>query len=221
MPGLSIAVFSDVICPWCYLGKRRLERALDAVGLRADTRIAWLPFELNPDMPEGGMARADYRANKFGAERSAGLDAEMTARGRDEGVAFAFDRQPRTPNTRLAHMLIASAAAAGVADALVQSLFRAYFEEGLDVGSPKVLAEIAERAGMGREAALAALQDEGLRETVRELERRAAQLGVTGVPFFIVNDAWAISGAQTAEHWSEALRDILSRGDAGRNQPAA
>ena len=219
MAQLGIAVFSDVICPWCYLGKRRLERALDALGLREVTRVDWLPFELNPDMPEGGMARADYRARKFGAERSAELDARMAALGREEGIGFAFDRQSRTPTTRRAHMLIAHAAQAGSADALVEVLFQAYFEQGLDVGSPEVLADAAERVGIAREGALSALHDEGVRETVHGLARHAAQIGATGVPFFIVNKAWAISGAQPPEHWTQALRDILAQPEAGLSQP--
>ena len=211
MSELHIAIFSDVICPWCYLGKRRLERALEELDVTADARITWLPFELNPDMPAGGMERSAYRAAKFGPERSADLDEQMTALGRTEGVAFAFDQQQRTPNTRLAHMLIAYAQRIGEADQVVDALFRAYFEEGLDVGSPEVLAALAERAGIDRAAALAALQDDGLREQVLQHEREAGRIGVSGVPFFIVNQTWAVSGAQPAAQWADALREIRSR----------
>ncbi|MDQ4136246.1 MAG: DsbA family protein [Pseudomonadota bacterium] len=97
---LSLAVFSDVICPWCFVGKRRLERALAEAGLAGTAAIRWLPFELNPDMPPDGMERAVYRARKFGADRAAALDRDMTALGRQEGIRFAFDRMQRTPNTR-------------------------------------------------------------------------------------------------------------------------
>jgi len=97
---LSIAIFSDVICPWCFLGKRRLERALDDLGLASAAAIRWLPFELNPDMSPEGMERAVYRTRKFGPERAAALDQDMTQRGLAEGVRFAFDRMGRTPNTR-------------------------------------------------------------------------------------------------------------------------
>ncbi len=131
---LTISVFSDVICPWCYVGKRRLERALDRLGQRESTTIEWLPFELNPDMPAHGMARALYRARKFGAERAAQLDAQMAELGAQEGIGFAFERMTRTPSTRRAHMLIAAAAQHGRADPVVDALFRAYFEEGRDVG---------------------------------------------------------------------------------------
>jgi len=207
----SIAVISDVVCPWCYLGKRRLERALEELNMTAEARITWLPFELNPDMPPGGMERRAYRAAKFGPERSADLDEQMTALGRAEGVAFAFDRQQRTPNTRLAHMLIGYAQRIGEADQVVDALFRAYFEEGLDVGSPEVLAAVAERAGIDRAAAAGALQDEGLRKQVLQHEREAGRIGVSGVPFFIVNETWAVSGAQPTAQWAQALREIRSR----------
>ena len=149
---LNIQVFSDVICPWCLVGKRRLERALDELGLRAETAITWLPFELNPDMPEGGMPRVEYRARKFGPERAASLDADMTRLGREEGIAFRFDRQTRTPSTRLAHVALAFAAGQGRGDALKEALMSAYFEAGADVGDPAVLIDLA--AGVGLRATL-------------------------------------------------------------------
>lgn len=204
---LKLAIYSDVICPWCLVGKRRLERALDEVGLRDDAAIAWLPFELNPDMPADGRDRAGYRAAKFGAARSAELDAEMTARGREEGITFAFERQPRTPNTRRAHMLIAHASERGRADPVVEALFRAYFEDGRDIGDPATLVEIAAAAGLDRADAEGAVGDDRLRHEVERLEGRGAELGITGVPFFIVDQRWAVSGAQPSGTWVAALRD--------------
>jgi len=201
---LAIAVISDVVCPWCYVGKRRLEAALKELGLHAE--LHWLPYELNPDMPSGGMERAAYRARKFGAARSAQLDAQLTALGREEGIPFAFDRQTRTPNTRAAHQLIAFAGSQGRADAVVEALFRAYFEEGRDVGSDEVLGDIAAGAGLDRGTALAAMRDPGLSGVVADLERQARELGIQGVPFFIVDQSWAISGAQPAEQWIAAIR---------------
>jgi predicted DsbA family dithiol-disulfide isomerase len=202
---LTISVFSDVICPWCYVGKRRLERALDQLGLRASTAIAWLPFELNPTMPEGGMERALYRARKFGAERAAQLDAQMAELGRQEGIDFAFERMTRTPSTRRAHVLIAAASQHGRADPVVDALFRAYFEEGRDVGDPDVLREIGVAAGLGRDVVDGALGSEQLRQLVESIERQAAEMRVAGVPFFIVDRKWAISGAQPTEQWLAAL----------------
>ena len=204
----AIAVFSDVICPWCFVGKRRLERALRETGTTAS--IKWLPFELNPDMPPEGMTRAEYRARKFGEERARALDASMAEVGREEGIAFAFDRMARTPNTRKAHALIAYAARNGGADALVEALFRAYFEEGRDIGDDEVLADVAAEQGMLREAALAALADPELQAEVLQLEGEAARLGVSGVPFFVVDRRYTISGAQPAQTWVEALRQRAS-----------
>jgi 2-hydroxychromene-2-carboxylate isomerase len=142
---LTIAVISDVVCPWCYVGKRRLEAALKELGQEAE--IHWLPYELNPDMPKDGMERAAYRAKKFGEAKSAQFDAQLTALGREEGIPFAFDRQARTPNTRAAHQLIAFAGSQGKADAVVEALFKAYFEEGRDVGSDEVWARSPKRPG--------------------------------------------------------------------------
>jgi len=219
---LSIAVVSDVICPWCYVGKRRLELALDHLGLRERVELRWLPFELNPDMPPDGMERVAYRAAKFGDHKSAELDRQMAALGREEGIMFALERQHRVPNTRKAHCLIAHASRLGTADGIVEALFRAYFEAGVDIGDTEVLADIAKQSGFEREQALTALQDVSLDAEVRELERQATRTGVSGVPFFIINDTWAISGAQPAPQWIDALRDILSRpAEAGQPQPAA
>lgn len=204
----NIAIYSDVICPWCFVGKRRLERALREVA--AEASVTWLPFELNPDMPPEGVERTTYRARKFGTERSAELDANMTKLGGEEGIAFAFDRMAKTPNTRKAHALIAHASRVGRADAVVEALFRAYFEEALDIGSEAVLADIAERHGIARADALAAVADPKLRDEVIAREGEAARLGVSGVPFFIVEEQWAISGAQPSETWADALRQIAS-----------
>jgi predicted DsbA family dithiol-disulfide isomerase len=212
---MEIAVFSDVICPWCYIGKRRLERAFDTLGLTGQVAVEWLPFELNPDMPPQGMARADYRARKFGAERAAALDANIEAVGAEEGIRFAFGRQSRTPNTRAAHMLIAHASERGRGGAMVDALFRAYFEEGRDIGVAAVLIDIASEAGLDQDEAAAALHDDSVRRMVMRAEGRAGELGISGVPFFIVERAYAVSGAQPTDAWIEGLRQIAARPQAG------
>ena len=131
----GVDVISDVICPWCYIGKRRLERAVRDLGGRHEVRVRWHPFQLNPTMPEGGMDRKDYRTAKFGSwERSQALDAQVAAAGIAEGIAFAFDRIGRTPNTLDAHRLIALAGERGVQDAVVEAFFRGYFAEARDLG---------------------------------------------------------------------------------------
>jgi predicted DsbA family dithiol-disulfide isomerase len=203
---LTIAVFSDVICPWCYVGKRRLERALDQLEIRSTTSVQWLPFELNPDLPEHGIERALYRARKFGAERSAQLDQQMRALGQEEGISFAFDRMLRTPNTRRAHMLLARATQEGRADQLADRLFRAYFEDARDIGDPDTLMEIAAASGIERDVARHAMESDELRQQVVAMEQQASELRISGVPFFIIDEKWALSGAQTTEQWVSALQ---------------
>ncbi|HXI37827.1 MAG TPA: DsbA family oxidoreductase, partial [Burkholderiales bacterium] len=146
---LTIEVASDVICPWCYIGKKRLEKALALLDGEVKPEIRWLPFQLNPGMPEEGMARADYRKAKFGSiERGRELDARVAAEGRAEGIEFAFERMQRTPNTTAAHRLIQLAQDQGRGSAVVDALFTAYFEQARDIGDPEVLAEIARRCGV-------------------------------------------------------------------------
>src|SRR2546429_1905389 len=146
---LVIEIASDVICPWCYIGKRRMERALALLDGEVKPVIRWLPFELNPDMPQAGMPRARYREAKFGSvERGRSLDARVAAEGRGEGIAFAFERIERTPNTRAAHQLIALAQSQGKGREAVDALFHAYFEEARDIGNADVLQTIAAGAGV-------------------------------------------------------------------------
>src|SRR5258705_8962667 len=158
----DLLVFIDVICPWCLVGKRRLERALTMIG-QESVHVTWLPFELNPDMPKEGMERRAYRTRKFGSwERSTQLDAQMTEMGEAEGISFHFDLMARTPNTFNAHRLIWRFRQTGGQDALVEALLRAYFTEGRDIGSQDVLRDLAIEAGLEHGAASAFLQsDEG------------------------------------------------------------
>src|SRR5262245_56004696 len=137
---LLIEIASDVICPWCYIGKRRLEKALELLGDEGDVKIEWLPFQLNPGMPAEGVPRAEYcRAKSGSIERGEQLDARVAQEGAGEGIAFAFDRMQRTPNTIAAHQLIELAQRQGKGDAVVTDLFRAYFEEAHDIGNADVL----------------------------------------------------------------------------------
>ena len=199
MKNLSIDVVSDVICPWCYIGKRRLEKALALLG--ESPQVRWLPFQLNPDMPREGMPRSEYRAAKFGSlERAQGLDARVAAEGAREGIAFAFDRMERTPNTAAAHGLIALAQEQGAGAQVVDALFKAYFEEARDIGDAAVLAEIAQRAGV-RDWPQAV--DAG---GVAALEEEMRGHGISAVPTFIFNRSLGVSGAQAPEALAAAIR---------------
>jgi predicted DsbA family dithiol-disulfide isomerase len=189
---LTIDVISDVICPCCLIGKRRLQRAL---GDRPAV-VRWHPFQLNPDMPREGIDRKSYRIGKFGSwERSQELDARVAAAGEDVGVAFHFGRQSRTPNTLDSHRLIWLAGERGVQDAAVEALFLAYFTDGRDLSDRVTLAEIAAGAGLDGAEADELLSGDKRLDVVQSGEERARRLGVSGVPVFVINGRVALSGA--------------------------
>ncbi len=199
---LLIEVASDVICPWCYIGKRRLEKALDSLKGEVEVRIEWLPFQLNPDMPAAGVARADYRRAKFGSvEKSRALDARVAQEGAGEGIEFAFDRMQRTPNTVAAHQLIELAQKQAKGDAVVDALFRAYFEDARDIGDAAVLQEIASAAGV------TGWPEQQDKPTVEQKEERVRELGISGVPTFIFNKESGLSGAYPPDMLVQAIRE--------------
>lgn len=204
---VTIDVVSDVVCPWCYIGKRRLEAALDAQD-RPSPIIRWHPFQLNPDIPAGGVDRRSYLEAKFGGpERAREIYARVEAAGREVGIAFAFDRIERQPNTLDAHRLIAWAqtVAAEQADGLVERLFKAYFTEGANIGEAAVLAALAGEAGYDATAALAHLQSDEGRSSIAAADERSKEMGISGVPFFIFNRRLAVSGAQPPDILADAL----------------
>jgi predicted DsbA family dithiol-disulfide isomerase len=217
---LTIDVISDVICPWCFIGKRRLEKALS--GRPATVR--WHPFQLNPDMPREGIDRKSYRIAKFGSwERSQELDARVAAAGEDEGIAFRFDKMARTPNTLDAHRIIWLAGERGVQDAVVEALFLAYFTEGEDLSDRATLAEVAADAGLDRAEVYELLaSDKGI-DVVQAGEEQARRLGVSGVPFFVVNGRVALSGAQPPDLFRQAFEqaeEAVVAGEACKVDPA-
>jgi len=202
---IYVDIVSDTICPWCYIGKRRFERALALSG-RNDVAISWRPFQLNPDMPPEGMTRDDYIRAKFGGgDRPRQIYQAIAESGREAGIEFQFARIRRTPNTVLSHRLVYWSAKQERQDEIVGELFRAYFEDGLDIGSPEVLAECARRAGLDDELARTYLQsDEGRQEVVAS-DVYARRLGINGVPCFIVNRKYAVSGAQPPSAFVEVF----------------
>lgn len=158
---LPIDVVSDVICPWCYVGKRRLEKAIASCDDPRGIQVRWHPFQLNPSMPKEGISRKEYRTSKFGSwQRSTELDSQISAVGEAEGIHFAFDKMARTPNTVDAHRLIWLADQRGCQDAVVEALFRAYFSEGRDIGSQSALVELAAESGLDPQAVESMLNDD-------------------------------------------------------------
>lgn len=196
---MRIDIFSDTICPWCFIGKRRLERAL-AERPQPGLTIRWRAFQLNPDMPAAGMDRQQYLATKFGgADNAERVYATVRQAGEQEDIPFAFDRIARTPNTLRSHQLLTFAATQGDQDPVVERLFNAYFLEGQDIGDIEVLVQAAADAGLDTAAARDYLEnDRGLAEAFGE-DRQAREAGIQGVPTFIVNGRYALSGAQEPE----------------------
>jgi predicted DsbA family dithiol-disulfide isomerase len=205
---LTIDVVSDVICPWCFIGKRRLEKALKLLN-GSVVHVVWRPFQLNPQMPPQGIERRAYRTGKFGSwERSLALDAQVAAAGADEGIAFAFDRMARTPNTLDAHRLIGLAGRLGVQDAVVERLFRGCFEEGLDLNDRPVLAHLAVEGGVPAPEAERLLAGEAGRADVLREEAHYKFVGVSGVPAFFFNGEPAFSGAVPAPLLANGIRQV-------------
>lgn len=206
---IDIDIISDVICPWCFVGKKRLEKAMAAVRNKHRFRVRWKPFQLNPGMPKEGMARREYRERKFGSEAVvAELDRRMTAVGKDVGIPFALDQIQRTPNTFDAHRLIWWADQNQAQDKVVDALFRAFFIQGRDVGDRRVLAEIAGEAGLNRPDAAAFLDgDKGASEVSAE-EAKARTFGVEAVPFFVLDHRVAVAGAHPPERFVEAFEGL-------------
>jgi predicted DsbA family dithiol-disulfide isomerase len=196
---IQISVTSDFICPWCYIGEKRLAHALERLPTGLEVQLQWLPFELNPDMPAEGISRRTYLSRKFGSwDRAQARQAQTVLAGRDDGATFDYEAIQRTPNTFLAHRVSWLAQREGKQRALVEAALQAYFAHGRDIGSPGVLAEIAAGIGLDRNAVAAFLSSDDGAESVRALERSALERGVQGVPYFDIAGA-AIVGAQPAE----------------------
>jgi predicted DsbA family dithiol-disulfide isomerase len=211
---LTVDVISDVICPWCYIGKRRLEKAIAALQKQRDVRVRWHPFQLNPHMPKEGMNRKEYRTVKFGSwERSLALDVQVAAAGRAEGILFAHDKIERTPNTLDAHRLIWLAEKEGVQDAVVDALFRAYFTEGRDISRTAVLLDVVAEAGLDlKRAETFVNSDEGL-AAIRAAEEQARRGGMQGVPYFLINGTLALSGAREPSAFLDAFEQAAVTSD--------
>ncbi|MBX3331300.1 MAG: DsbA family oxidoreductase [Nitrospira sp.] len=200
---LMVEVYSDVVCPWCYVGKRRLERALHQMRDTVKTQVAWRPFQLNPTMPKNGMDRTVYLEAKFGSLNVFGeMEQRLVEAGKTEQMSFAFQKIMKTPNTLPAHRLIWYAGIQGHQDAVVERLFRGYFEEGRDIGSFTVLVELADQAGLKAEQFLES--EEGTAEVKAE-ESVGHKLGIRAVPYFVVDKIYGISGAQPIEVFVSTL----------------
>jgi predicted DsbA family dithiol-disulfide isomerase len=216
---LTIDIVSDVVCPWCYVGEKRLEEALkDEAG---PVMVRWRPYQLDPTIPEGGLDRAEYMEKKFGKTgRLESVHDNLTRLGADLGVPFAFDKIKRSPNTLDAHRLIRWAAPAGVQAEVADRLFKAYFVEGRDIGDRTVLVDIAKACGLDAGEVETLLADGADSELVRQEIEQAQAMGVSGVPFFIFGGRLGVPGAQEASVLRQAMAEARQAMAAASSEPA-
>lgn len=206
---VTLDIISDPVCPWCHIGKARLDRALAASG-RNPFAIRWRPFRLNPDMPPGGMDRDAYLAAKFGAARVGPMLARIEAIAAAEGIPIDFARMRRMPDTLDAHRLLRWAREGGRQHAVAGGLFRRFFAEGGDISAPELLVETAAEAGMDGGRVRDLLASEADREAVRAEDAAARRMGVGGVPTFIVAGRYVLQGAEETETWCRVIDEIAA-----------
>jgi predicted DsbA family dithiol-disulfide isomerase len=207
---ITVDVVSDVVCPWCYLGQKRLEKAVEGLA-EIDVVTRWRPFQLDPTIPPGGRDRKQYMLAKFGSEeRISQIHARIEPLGEAEGIDFAFDKIKVSPNTLDAHRVIRWATADGpeVQNRLMKRLFALYFEEGANIGDHSVLVNAARDAGMDAAVVEAMLAGDADRNAVEEEAATASRMGITGVPCFLLEGRYAVMGAQETEALKGAIAQI-------------
>lgn len=214
MTGTSITVdvVSDVVCPWCYLGRKRLETAVAMAG-DIEVHVRWRPYQLDPTIPPGGLDRKAYMRAKFGdGDRLRQIHENLASLGAAEGIAFDFDAIRVSPNTLDAHRVIRWAGAAGeaVQNRVVAELFARYFERGEDTGDPAVLTQAARAAGMDAAVVEALLPTDADADAVRAEIATATRMGVSGVPCFLIAGRYAVMGAQEAATLADAIRQVAA-----------
>jgi predicted DsbA family dithiol-disulfide isomerase len=208
---VKLDIFSDPVCPWCYIGKALLDRALEANPGHPFT-IEWHPFQLNPDMPREGADRAAYLEAKFGGrDRAVAIYARVQDHAEKAGLAINFEAMTRMPNTLDAHRLIHWAGLEGRQAAMVSSLFRAFFREGRDIGDTEVLARLAGEAGMDEAVAARLLASDADRDDILARDAHARSRGINAVPTYVVANQYALSGAQPSDLWRQVIDEIAGK----------
>lgn len=208
---IRLDIFSDPVCPWCYLGKANLDRALEAAP-EHPFQIEWHPFQLNPDMPPEGVDKRDYLSARFGGDAKVDeIHDRLRQIAKQNGVDLDPDVPKRIPNTLNAHRLIHWAGIEGRQTPVVAALFRAYWKEGRDIGNPVVLADIAGAAGMDRTATLRLLQSDADTDDLRARDQDARDKGVTAVPTFLIAQQYVVSGAQPPDMWAKVIAELAEK----------
>lgn len=209
---MQLDVISDTVCPWCYIGKKRLDRAMAAWD-RKDVTIAvdWRPYQLDPTIPAEGVDRQKYMEKKFGTERAKSAGKVIAEYGEMEGINFAFDKIKRAPNTLDSHRLVKWAGSAGKQLEAVELLFKRYFEDGADVGSHGVLLEVAADIGMDKDQVRNLLESDTDRQVIEYEDHMAREMGVTGVPFFLFEKKFSVVGAQEVDTLTKVFTRVQER----------
>lgn len=209
---MQLDVISDTVCPWCYIGKKRLDRAMAAWD-RKDVTIAvdWRPYQLDPTIPAEGVDRQKYMEKKFGTERAKSAGKVIAEYGEMEGINFAFDKIKRSPNTLDSHRLVKWAGSAGKQLEAVELLFKRYFEDGADVGSHGVLLEVAADIGMDKDQVRNLLESDTDRQVIEYEDHMAREIGVTGVPFFLFEKKFSVVGAQEVDTLTKVFTRVQER----------
>ncbi|MEP2828998.1 DsbA family oxidoreductase [Parvibaculum sp.] len=207
---MQLDVVSDTVCPWCYIGKKRLDQALALHG-REGITLVWRPFQLDASIPEGGVDRKTYMEKKFGSERAKSVGNTIREFGEAVGIDFRFDKIERSPNTLDSHRLIRWAGTAGCQNEMVDILFRRYFEDGDDIGSHDILIDAANEAGMDTDIVADLLMKDADKELIGQEDALARQMGIQGVPSFVVNSQWVMVGAQEPETLVKMFKKLLAK----------
>ncbi len=207
---IRLDIFSDPVCPWCFIGKANLDRALEAHPAHP-FRIEWHPFQLNPDMPAGGVDKHRYLAEKFGEDRLVQMHLRLREASRAAGAEIDPDTPKRMPNTLDAHRLIHWAGLEGRQTAVVSAIMRAYWREGRDIGNAGVLTDIAAAAGMDRAVTARLLASDADADDIRARDADARQKGVNSVPTFLIAQHYVVTGAQPPEVWGNVIRELLEQ----------
>ena len=207
---MKLDVVSDTVCPWCYIGKKRLDQALEIHSGKGIT-LEWRPFQLDASIPAGGIDRKTYMERKFGAERAKEVGNTIREFGNAVGIEFRFDLIEKSPNTMDSHRLIRWAGTAGCQNEMVDSLFRRYFEQGEDIGSHDVLVDAASEVGMDTDIVRDLLAKDADRDLITREDSMAREIGIQGVPSFVINSQWVVTGAQEPETLVRMFNKLLAR----------
>ncbi len=208
---ITIEVVSDVVCPWCYIGKRRMEKAIAQLDDKFDFKITFSPFELNPDMPKQGRDQKAYLVEKFGGtEKYEQITGHVTGVARAEGLSFDFSKQEVSPNTRDAHRIIMLAAKSNIQAAVNEAFMKAYFEQGVDLSDRNNLISVAVGAGVAQADVNEMFANDNYLSEVISREQINYQRGISGVPFFIINNKYGVSGAQPTSAFVGIFNEVGS-----------